>query len=61
MRMSKTKYEIRDTQKEFTWSVADPSGDLPEEILGWFAAGEAELVAIEPDGKERVVCGKEGA
>lgn len=57
--MNKTRYEIRDTGSDYTLTVADPDGDLPEEVLGWLAAGEAELVAIEPDGKERIVCGKD--
>ncbi len=57
--MNQTRYEIRDTGSDYTLTVADPDGELPEEILGWSAAGESELGAIELDGNERLVCGKE--
>ena len=55
--MSTTRYEVRDNGSDYTITVADPTRDLPAEVLGWFEAGEAKLIAIAPDGSERVVCG----
>jgi hypothetical protein len=53
--MNATRYEIRDNGSDYVITVADPSKDLPAEVLGWLEAGEATLVAIDPDGSERVV------
>jgi hypothetical protein len=57
-----TRYLLRETcpkrgNSPYELTIANPDKALPVEIQGWLQAGEMQLLALEPDGSERLVVG----